>query len=167
MDPIEDYARFTVKALIIIGVLLDIISMKWRHIADCLLYHECLIRCVALLIRNWYSWEQTAIGITMMLVVVYFSQYCDSGWQIICLSSALAFQFAFDFLAYNREVTVVAVLICIAVLIMFTVAVTTVSMVFLHISDVHEKLHFSNEENMKLLNGMHEGILILSNNPEK
>ena len=70
-------------------------------------------------------------------------------------------------MAYNRDVTVVAVLLCIACLIMFTVAVTTVSMVFLHISDVHEKLHFSNEENMKLLNGMHEGILILSKNPEK
>ena len=91
MDPIEDYARFTVQALIIIGALMDIICMKWRHIADWLLYHECLIRSVALLIRNWYSWEQTAIDITMMFVVVYFGQYCDSGWQIICLSSALAF----------------------------------------------------------------------------
>ena len=40
-------------------------------------------------------------------------------------------------------------------------------MVIVHISQVHEKLHVSNEENMKLLNGMHEGVLILTKTPEE
>ena len=34
-------------------------------------------------------------------------------------------------------------------------------MVIVHITEIHERLHFTNEENIKLLNGMHEGVLIL------
>lgn len=49
-------------------------------------------------------------------------------------------------------------------------------MLFVHISKIHSYLHFTNQEHVKLLNGMHEGILILnkannlimlSNNPTK
>ena len=83
------------------------------------------------------------------------------------MTLSLAFHLVFDFLAYNRDLTVMAVTIGFTLLIMFLIAATTFGMVFLHISDVHGLLQFSNEENIKLLNGMHEGILILNKSKEK
>ena len=83
------------------------------------------------------------------------------------MTVSLAFHLIFDFPAYNRDVTVMTVTICFTCLIMFLIAATTSSMIFLHISDVHGLLQFSNEENIKLLNGMHEGILILNKSKEK
>ena len=47
----------------------------------------------------------------------------------------------------------------------FLVIITIGGMVIVHITEIHEKLHFTNEENIKLLNGMHEGVLILRHEP--
>ena len=47
----------------------------------------------------------------------------------------------------------------------FLVFQTVMGMLFVHVSGVHEQLHFANEENVKLLNGMHEGLIILSKQP--
>ena len=167
MDPLEHYARFALQILIVAGSILDIACLKWRHIANWLLYHECLLRCVALLIRNRFAQENSIIDITMLFVWIGVCQYCDSGRQIICLTVSLAFHLVFDSLAYNRDLTVMVVTIGFTCLIGFLIAATTFGMVFLHISDVHGLLQFSNEENIKLLNGMHEGILILNKSTEK
>lgn len=68
MDPLEHYARFALQILIVAGSILDIACLKWRHIANWLLYHECLLRCVALLIRNRFAQENSIIDITMLFV---------------------------------------------------------------------------------------------------
>lgn len=49
----------------------------------------------------------------------------------------------------------------IIVLIYFLVT-TILSMIFIYISELHKEMHTTNTENVKLLNGMHEGLLILS-----
>ena len=53
-----------------------------------------------------------------------------------------------------------------AVLVFAFLMITTIGgMVIVHIASIHEKLNSTNKENMKLLNGMHEGVLILNAGP--
>ena len=58
-----------------------------------------------------------------------------------------------------------AIILYVGLTIAFLIIATIGGMVFVHISEIHEKLHFTNEENIKLLNGMHEGVLILERDP--
>ena len=51
-----------------------------------------------------------------------------------------------------------------ALILIFLLIISIGGMVIVHISTIHEKLHYTNQENMKLLNGMHEGVLILRQN---
>lgn len=83
------------------------------------------------------------------------------------LTLTIAFHIFYDLAAYNR--TLSAELFCLgfACVIGYLISVTLFGMVVVHVSQVHEKLHVSNEENMKLLNGMHEGVLILTKNPDE
>ena len=55
-------------------------------------------------------------------------------------------------------------LICMSVMIitMFFLATTLLGMIIIYISQLHAQLEFSNEENVKLLDGMHEGLLIFN-----
>ena len=48
------------------------------------------------------------------------------------------------------------------VIIMFFFATTLIAMIIIYISQLHAQLEFSNEENVKLLDGMHEGLLIFN-----
>ena len=48
------------------------------------------------------------------------------------------------------------------VITMFSFATTWLGMIIIYISQLHEQLEFSNEENVKLLDGMHEGLLIFN-----
>ena len=41
-------------------------------------------------------------------------------------------------------------------------SISTISMIMLYISELHLKMKIMNIENAKLLDGMHEGVLILS-----
>ena len=73
----------------------------------------------------------------------------------------------FDIFAYNRELTAAKILLFLVVIIFFFFGTIVCTSVIVHISNVHEKLRLTNEENMKLLNGMHEGILILAKTLEQ
>ena len=50
----------------------------------------------------------------------------------------------------------------IVILVIFSIAIMLTSMGFLYIVDLHQELHTTNTENVKLLDGMHEGLVILS-----
>lgn len=73
----------------------------------------------------------------------------------------------FDIFAYNRELTATKTLLFLVLILAFFFGVIVCTSVIVHISNVHEKLRLTNEENMKLLNGMHEGILILAKTLEQ
>ena len=62
---------------------------------------------------------------------------------------------------YKQEITV-AVVATKLMYVVFVFALTSlISMVLLYISELHHKMKTSNVENVKLLDGMHEGLLIL------
>ena len=68
----------------------------------------------------------------------------------------------FDFYAYKRELTMGGGLISFAGICLFLIGTTMLSSILVHISNIQLRLQTTNEENLKLLNGMHEGILIIN-----
>ena len=167
MDPIEPYARYALKMIVIVTALLNIACIKWRGIANCFIYLECLTRIVATLIPNYANYEYTLIGWAMLFAFFFFCFYCDHGMQIICTTLTIAFHIFYDMAAYNRVISASTIVLSVAIVFGFLITQTICGMVIVHVSQVHEKLHYTNEENMKLLNGMHEGVLILKQAPDE
>ena len=53
------------------------------------------------------------------------------------------------------------------IVLIYFIVTTILSMVFVYISELHTEMHTTNRENVKLLDGMHEGLLILSKSNQK
>ena len=67
-----------------------------------------------------------------------------------------------DYLIYMNAVTAIDVLFKLAITLGQFVVVTLIAMIPIYISTLHLKMKRLNEENINLLDGMHEGLLILS-----
>lgn len=79
MDPLEPFARYMLKGLVVLGALLNIACLKWRGIANSFTYLECLTRVVATLIPNYANYEYTIVGYAMLFAFIFLIFYCDSG----------------------------------------------------------------------------------------
>ena len=90
--------------------------------------------------------------------------YCDTGGQIVYSVLALCIHFFItSTVAYLREPTVTYI-VTNAVLILLTFFfMCLVGMLSIYVMELQSRLFTSNVENLKLLDGMHEGLLILSN----
>ena len=84
MDQITPTLRFWQKTYLIVSNIINILSYKYRHLAQCLLYMESF----QLLIHQMYpSKEYLEITTRMMVMsqfIIVVSYYCNSGSQIIC-----------------------------------------------------------------------------------
>ena len=67
-----------------------------------------------------------------------------------------------DYLIYEKAVTANGIFIIIALTLGQFVILSLVAMIPLYISTLHQKLKRLNAENINLLDGMHEGLLILT-----
>ena len=89
--------------------------------------------------------------------------FTGHGAQIICLVCIqLCAMLLPDYLIYAKEATVIEILLKLALTVGQFLILSMISMISLYISTLHQKLKRLNEENINLLDGMHEGLLILS-----
>ena len=65
-------------------------------------------------------------------------------------------------MAYARPLTHNVIIMYVFLTFMILVVATMMNMIYRYIGDVNRKLHSAYESNVNLLNGMHEGLLILS-----
>ena len=65
---------------------------------------------------------------------------------------------------YEKELTTGLVFIYISYVTAFAICTTAFAILLIYIMELQERLEFSNYENVKLLNGMHEGLTIFSDN---
>ena len=95
--------------------------------------------------------------------------YTDDGKQIIMLTLSFAQNIIFGRAIVYRidaELYQIVAFLVSVLLVMFCVF-TVFGMLFVHISKVHTNLFISNQGNIKLLNEMHEGVLILEEDGNK
>lgn len=162
MKDSEATLRLLLKVIVIIGLLHAIVCIKWRKLANLILYYECFTRILVTFIPNFGSYKYTDTEYVTLFTVIFIFVYCDEGKQIITITLTLAWHLYFGLLvAYVKPFTVGIFVFYLAYIFAFITLVTLVGMIITHISTVNEKLHFTNQENVKLLNGMHEGLLIL------
>ena len=93
--------------------------------------------------------------------------YCDSGRSIIFFTCSLTAIFLIDGAVYERGFSFGKLFILMLFVIVIFIGAAVFASIVVHISNVHAKLHTANRENTKILNGMHEGVLILSSKLEK
>ena len=83
--------------------------------------------------------------------------------NIYVISVVNIFEMSFGYyFAYNRQFGLQEGLLCTSYAIITIIIMVTLSAAFEHFSSLHVHIAFMNFENNKLLNGMNEGLLILS-----
>ena len=153
------YARIT---LIFLGVLLDIICFKNCHYGHLVIYHECLMQFVDTLIPSAPLFHAQFYTIYTIFGLAFASFYCFKWKSIFTITLTITFQIFYSDLVYFRELTVARVLMHIGGILLFIATLCLWNMLFLNFIELNRHIDEVNSQNIKLLNGIHEGLLILS-----
>ena len=106
--------------------------------------------------------------IFMLNLVGFLSTYTDEGGQIIYLAiQTLAWCLFPLAIVYNAPVTINTIAFAITTAFSIFIVSTMLAMIFLFIAKLQTRLKSFNIENIELLDGMHEGLLILSKTDKK
>ena len=96
-------------------------------------------------------------------LVNYMVFYEDKYWQnYVLIGHLIPILFVLMPVLYQIEMNVSYVFGIIVITVLFGMFILLTSMGFMYIVDLHQELHTTNTENVKLLDGMHEGLVILS-----
>ena len=163
MDPGEDTLRVLLKVIVIIGAFLDVICYKKRSVADSFLYLECLTRIMASLIPNYASYGKTDIDYMIVFTIMFAALYSDQGWQIISSVATVVWHIFFTlYFCYYKPMSAATILVDITMIVAFFLGCLFNGIIVDYIAKINSELHNANEEKLNLVNGMHEGVLILS-----
>ena len=95
--------------------------------------------------------------------VIFIANYCGSVWTIYTLMILTSFEMSFGFyVGYDRLFGMKEIIMTILFAIMTFLIMATFGVAIELVSELYLRLDFTNAENIKILNGMHEGVLILS-----
>ena len=128
-----------------------------------ILYLESITRVVASLIPNVSNYESEPIDDALLFILGFLTTYTDSGKQIIFVTFSLAWHVFFvENNVYNRTLEYTDLGFNLALVLANFIFMTSIGMMIVHIAKIHSFLVLTNLDNKKLLNGMHEGVLILT-----
>ena len=124
MDPIEPYSRTALVVLTLLGVVMDLFSIKWTYIANYFLYHECLVKIAAIMIPDDYGSHLDIITVLGRFAVNYSALYCDTDFSLPIFANtlAVAYDIYFARAAYNSEITVLKSLVDICMILLLFLA---------------------------------------------
>lgn len=108
MDPIEPYVRTAMNVLVLLGLLMDLASLKWTCIADYFMYHECLVRMATIMIPDDYGAQLDILNVLMRFGFNYSCFYCDANYSLPIFANSLTAMYDIYFarFAYNSDITV-------------------------------------------------------------
>ena len=144
------------------NVALCFICYKYRNVTTVLLYIENI---VAILISLNVGEQQFYFQTYFIFITIFICYYTDSGYQIIfgtvCLAIELFVVLPVFHLTPTHWINLVANIFLVSgyffVAVIFGMFSTFISQMYVH-------LFASNMQHIKLLNGMHEGVLIIDKN---
>ena len=95
-------------------------------------------------------------------MISFVSFYTDSGYQIIVVSLTCAYCLFFGIsVAYDRPMTSGTFLIYLITTVCVVVCSLSLGIILKYVIEVRHKLRAANVSHVKLLHGMHEGLLIV------
>lgn len=139
-----------------------VLSLKWRNFSQSFIYIECVVRIIVTFFPNSNSYFKRPYMVLWMSVSSLLGLYCDSKLSCVFLVLTSTFELYFGInILYSKPMnfmTHVTYLMAILILAIYCVFfILSIN----YISQLHNKLDFANSENVRLLNGMHEGVLII------
>ena len=115
---------------------------------------------------NEYNYFPAMVFFAGFLFFVFF--YTDSGASIIFLSiTQVIWNFMLVQWIYEDEVTVFDIFEKLSLTILLFLICSMLAVLVLYISSLQMRMKSFNMENIKLLDGMHEGLLILTKSDKK
>ena len=163
LDATADSARIIVQVLIGLSVILCFLSYKWRRIARAFIYIEILLNLATLFYPN----SNRAWSSTYHLCIEYGSYflvfYCGSMRSCYFMMASMVFTIFFNsHVAYLEPIKVAKVLYsifsAITICIIFVFVATGIDIMAM----LHNQIQLTNSEQIKMLDGMHEGLIIIN-----
>ena len=158
LDPIQPVVKIIIPIIIVVNLILDLACIKYRKLAQLFLY----IESVTYLIMSLTPASQFLFmhARSAMYLIIFIALYCDSAVQIIVITVCFIVQnIIVQAVVYLKTIgiasEVLTALLC-------WLGITAIAMVITYIKEMHNTLHSANEDNLRLLDGMHEGLLILN-----
>ena len=159
-------SELTVKVILgtlcVIGVLFDIIICKYRQYASILLYYELIsTSCHAFLPLNFG--DQRSLYVLLIVTWQFILSCCHMGPNIIFATFTITFiQLVPHPLVYSEDIKVGLVIGKLLNSIVLFGIVAIAGMVVTYIAQIRGKMSQLLNENLNLLNKMHEGIVVVS-----
>ena len=146
---------------LIISCILLVAYLKWRRAADFIIYEQMNFQTLLAFIpsdtNNYYNAFAHQVSFQGFMFC-----YTDSSTQIIylCLNQ-LCWLMLPQYIVYKDAPTAEAILVKIFLNLFQFATLSLFAMLFIYIAMLHKKMRTYNHENVKLLDGMHEGLLIV------
>ena len=163
MDPLNPATGYVLRGLLVPATLACLLCFKWRFIADYFLFAENLLQSVAVLNLNYTNYAEDYVALLSRIVGLYFVYTIANRSDIFINSVNGAFRmFMVLSVVYNRPLTIreIALYIVTALALLFVSTLMNVMLIFC--SEIYLRLQVADKASVNLLNGMHEGVIILS-----
>ena len=164
LDKTETVARFIITALAILQVLMVICCFKWRQIGAYLIHLEMAIQLIALFFPNSKSYHENFYSYMLKSIEIAITSYCGQVSVIYLLTVLFMVQIFFGtHVAYMNPLTIVDGIFSVLSILFLMLCLCFTHTTLHYLQNLHTILRSTNEQSQKLLNGMHEGLLILQN----
>ena len=145
-----------------LGLVLDIIALRYREKARWIIYFEIIYMIIQSFVPyNFGSVARSLQFFTIFLVYVGYSVdlKINSIFIIVLFFTLRVFNYPF---MYNLERTPAYISTCVWECLILFFMCTNFSMNFTYLANLKVKISNLLEENLKLLNSMHEGLIVIS-----
>ena len=154
---------YFLRVTTIASAIFCILCYPWRHLADYLYIIEITLRFLSIFHLNFTNFDKDITDLIIYSTVTYLLFTIGYRYEILInlIGGAWASFFGLH-VAYARPFTVRDVFMYIILCACNIVFSTIMNLVFLYFGELNNKLRSANLSHVNLLNGMHEGLLILS-----
>ena len=156
--------------LLIMGLILDLLSLKWRSLARCFFHLEMLQVCLVKMIPvndvglRSNSYLYSVLFFDPLCYALLF--ICDLRVGLVTLVATQAFGNIFlSDLWMTEDAQTTFLLPGVMLLLLALLFIVLFSCLLAYIADLHTALHCKTEEQSSLLGKMQEGVIILEKSP--
>ena len=147
----------------ILSFIMDLAVYKWRFIANYYIYFESIALLGYTLIPAVDLEVVSSLILNCLWIAFFISYYTDQRMQIIWIAIVHAIMiFGVEEFLYDGTLMDENILIKLLFYVAMNILFILLGVLYLYMISLNDKMTSTIMQNMKILNGMHEGVLILS-----
>ena len=161
MEDIQPTLQVICISLIVISFLMLLGSFKWHKLADYMIYEEMLYQLVIAFIPNTEN-NFFDLYVATVCFLLFWYYYTGDGKQIIYIILVqICWTFIPQYLIFKESFTFFVILRKLLIALGQFFILSIFAMIFEYVLNLHQRMKTVNFENVKLLDGMHEGLIIV------